>query len=53
MNVEDTGDNKKTAGFLSKKCSDINQTVEKKYNCQIKSIVTDNAKNMEKMRWEQ
>lgn len=43
---------KKTAEFLGKKCSDIIQTVEKKYNCQIISIVTDNAKNVEKMRRE-
>ena len=49
VDVEDMDANKKTAEFLSKKYSDIIQTVEKKYNCQIKSIVTDNAKNMEKM----
>ena len=41
----------KTVEFLSKKCNII-QTVEKKCNCQIKSIATDNAKNMEKMRQE-
>lgn len=50
VDVEHTGATKKTAEFLSKKCSDIIQNVEKKYNCEIKSIVTDNAKNMEKMR---
>ena len=44
MDIEDTGANKKTAEFLSKKCSDIIQTVEKKYNRQTKCIVTDNAK---------
>ena len=40
--------NKKIADFLPQKWSDIIQTVEKKYNCQIKSIVTNNAKNMKK-----
>ena len=48
VDIEDTGGNKKIAEFLSKKCNYILQTVEKKYNCQIKSIVTDNAKNMGK-----
>lgn len=52
VDVEDTGATKKTGEFLSRKCSDIIQTVRKKYDCQIKSIVTDNAKNMEKMRRE-
>ena len=52
VEVEDTGANNKTAEFLSKNCSDIIQTVEKMYDCQIKCIVTDNAKNMKKMRQE-
>ena len=43
---------KKTEEFLSKKCSDIIQNLVKTYNCQMKSIVTDNATSMEKMRRE-
>ncbi|GFQ82025.1 hypothetical protein TNCT_188691 [Trichonephila clavata] len=48
--VENTG-TKISAEFLYKKCSDIQITTEK-YDCQITSIITDNAKNMEKMRHE-
>ena len=52
MYVGDKVPNKKTAELLSKKCSNIIWTAEKKYNCQIKSKVTDIYKNVEKMKWE-
>ncbi|GFT38679.1 uncharacterized protein NPIL_229751 [Nephila pilipes] len=51
VDVENTGTTKKSEGFLYKKCSDI-FLITKKYDCQVQSIVTDNAKNMEKMRRE-
>ena len=41
---------KRLQNFCQKKCSDTIQTVGKKCNCEIKSILTDNAKNMKKMR---
>lgn len=50
VDVDNTGATKKSAEFLSTKCSEIIQITKEKYDCQVKSIVSDNAKNMEKMR---
>lgn len=47
MYVEATGTAKKTSKFLIKKCNEAIIDV-KKYNCSVKSIMTDNARNMEK-----
>lgn len=50
VDVENTGTTKKSAEFLSAKCSEIIGIAKEKYDCEVKSIVSDNAKNMEKMR---
>lgn len=50
VDAEATGATKKTAEFLVEKCKNAISTAQNKYGCQIKSIVSDNAKNMEKMR---
>ena len=42
----------KSAENLKEKCGDTIKLAKQKYNCCVQSIVTDNAKNMEKMREE-
>lgn len=50
VDVEDSGSKKKTAEYLTEKCRSIITNVQNKFQCKIKSVVSDNAKNMEKMR---
>lgn len=46
----DTGSMSKSAENCKKLCDDSMQTAKEKYNCSVKSVVTDNASNMAKMR---
>lgn len=50
LNSFDTGSMTKSAENCKVKCQETIQYAKTKYNCTVKSIVTDNAKNMEKMR---
>jgi hypothetical protein len=46
----DTGSMTKSAENCKVKCQETIKHAKQKYNCTVRTIVTDNAKNMEKMR---
>jgi hypothetical protein len=50
MDSVDTGSMSKTAENCKKLCEDSINTAKVEFNCTVQSIVTDNARNMEKMR---
>ena len=50
LDAHDTGSMQKTADNCAVLCKESIRKAEEMYGCSIKSVVTDNAKNMEKMR---
>ena len=52
LDAHDTGTMPKTAENCKNLCQATIQCAKEKYECDVKSIVTDNAKNVEKMRKE-
>lgn len=50
LNAVDCGSNKKNANYHTEIIQDAITTAKSKYNCEVKAIVTDNAKVMEKTR---
>lgn len=52
IDAKDTGSNHKTGTHLKEMFLDSKTKAEQTYGCKVKSFVTDNAKNMDKMRRE-
>lgn len=50
LDAHDTGAMQKTAENCKQQVQKSMKIAEKKFNCSIRTVVTDNAKNMEKMR---
>jgi len=50
LDSHDTGSMTKSAENCKKLAQDSIRTAKEKFNCTVRSVVTDNAKNMEKMR---
>ena len=50
LDAHDTGSMQKTADNCAVLCKESIRKAEEMYGCSVKSVVTDNAKNMEKMR---
>ena len=50
ISSKDTGSHSKTGEYCKQLAKEAIKTSEEKYNCQVTSLVTDNAKNMDKMK---
>lgn len=50
VKATDNGAAKKTAQYCKDQCSETMAEIEQKYECKVRSIVTDNEKKMQKMK---